>query len=309
MGLCTALLALFGVVGFLLLTDLARATFPGKNGLIAFVRPTGKGQGLFVVDPVKRRQYRVRRLFSAVWPVWAPNGQSLSISSFSNILSSNLYVMRVRKRRGKLVGKRAKQITPQTPNSTSTSDGDSTWHRSGKKIAFVRSLFSSSSPSKDVIAVVGRNGGKVRNLYSCINICDAPDWSANGKKIAFTDGPSGSIDIYVVNSKGGNLRKVTSNPGAESRPSWSPNGKRIVFSRDGDLYLMKSNGKSEKRLTRGKKVDSGPVWSPDGLMIAFERKRKSGAKSVIYVMSSNGRNIKRMSRGIGSQPDWQRLKK
>lgn len=288
----------------LVAADIAQATFPGRNGLIAFARSSGKGQGMYAVDPVKRKQYRLRKLYTPVTPTWAPNGKSIAFADFASILTPNLDLMKLKRRRGKLIGKRAKQLTPRTPNSTSSGDFNPTWHRSGKKIAFTRSLASSSGAGGYVIAVVGRKGGAGTTLYSCAGSCAEPDWSPNGKSIALIDVLGGVADIFVIDSKGQNARRVTNTPAAESHPSWSPSSKRIVFSRDGDIFAIKANGTGEKQLTRGKRKDTDPVWSPNGRMIAFQRSR--AAKGAIMTMRANGRGVKKISRGTAFDPAWQR---
>ena len=66
---------------------------------------------------------------------------------------------------------------------------------------------------------------------------DNPDWSPDGKKIAFEAG-NGYSDIFVMNADGTGQTNLTNNPAANDAddPYWSPDGKRIVFASGVDDY-------------------------------------------------------------------------
>jgi tricorn protease-like protein len=107
-----------------------------------------------------------------------------------------------------------------------------------------------------------------------------PDWSPDGRKIAFTSNrdatPGNPGDIYVMNADGsGEPVRLTSAPGLDDRAAWSPNGRKIAFesSRDGnrEIYEMNADGTDQQRLTFNDVVDANPAWSPNGQEIAFHR--------------------------------------
>ena len=65
---------------------------------------------------------------------------------------------------------------------------------------------------------------------------DDPDWSPDGKKIAFTRHPeagphldSYTAEMYVLNLKTGTEEKLTENLEEERSPAWSPDGRRIAY--------------------------------------------------------------------------------
>lgn len=283
----------------------AQATFSGRNGKIVYVRDMKRG--LYTVDPETKRKSKLKKLFAASFPTWAPNGRQIAFASFASTLTGNLYLMKV-KGKTKPRGKRIKELTPRTPNSASSTDAYPTWSKNGKQIAFVRVLpFGDPAAGSSVIAIIGRGGGQVQTRFTCLSSCAAPNWSPDGKQIAFIDSQAGNTDIYVVDASGGNVRQVTNDPAVESDPNWSPNGKRIAFAKDGDIFAIEASSGGVKHLTKGKSVDGKPVWSPDGRQIAF--KRSKGTKGDIYAMRANGRGARRLTRGGASWPDWQRVKR
>ena len=105
---------------------------------------------------------------------------------------------------------------------------------------------------------------------------DAPAWSPDGERIAFTSIRRSAPQVWIVNADGSDLHEV---PGATGfRPVWSPDGQRLAFSVDAtdeqgcpfrDLYTVNADGSELALLTR--RADN-PDWSIRG-EIAFERER------------------------------------
>jgi Tol biopolymer transport system component len=59
-----------------------------------------------------------------------------------------------------------------------------------------------------------------------------PDWSPDGKTIAFQSYRSGTFHIWAMNPDGSNVRELTSGYYDDREPQFSPDGKQIVFSSD-----------------------------------------------------------------------------
>jgi TolB protein len=49
-----------------------------------------------------------------------------------------------------------------------------------------------------------------------------PNWSSDGRRIAFTNESSGRSAIYVVGSNGKGLKKLTHSHFSEYDPAWAP---------------------------------------------------------------------------------------
>jgi Tol biopolymer transport system component len=159
-----------------------------------------------------------------------------------------------------------------------------------------------------------------------------PDWSADGKKIAFTaiDREFAAFHIAVVNADGTGRRAIDP-PRVPLRddfqPTWSPDGTKIAFVREvpegpfldrREIFVMTADGQDATRLSfrdpaAGDLAAFEPAWSPDGSRIAFTRTVPSPSLITaddIFVMNADGTNVTRLTHNdtsIGqtnSSPSW-----
>jgi Tol biopolymer transport system component len=172
-------------------------------------------------------------------------------------------------------------------------------------------------------------------------IHDAPDWSPNGRWIAFTriwrgsflDGPH--VDghpnaIFRIRPSGRdreNLSRAVCHPvtcDGDILPSWSPSGRWIAFTRlyptdrwekRAGVSLIRLDGSGYRQVTppRLGYRDIGPSWSPDGKRLAFVRNIDSACgcphadDHAIFIVRLNGSHLRRITpwNVQGSlNPDW-----
>jgi Tol biopolymer transport system component/DNA-binding winged helix-turn-helix (wHTH) protein len=105
-----------------------------------------------------------------------------------------------------------------------------------------------------------------------------PDYSPDGKRLAFTSNRSGDEEIWIANADGSNPEQVTSMKGPLcANPRWSPDGSTILFNsrREGsaDLYLLTPNTGEIRRITDDPAEEVEPRWSRDGRSIYFGSNR------------------------------------
>jgi Tol biopolymer transport system component len=115
----------------------------------------------------------------------------------------------------------------------------------------------------------------------------APDWSPDGKQIAFTSSRGGSLDgIYAIDLESCAVRGVE--PGGE--PSWSPDGAEIVLERmlsepgPTRIYVVDVASSKSRLLARNghpRSSDHWPDWSSAG-RIAFVRLIRGNPGSAGY---------------------------
>jgi dipeptidyl aminopeptidase/acylaminoacyl peptidase len=56
-----------------------------------------------------------------------------------------------------------------------------------------------------------------------------PQWSPDGKTIAFLSGREGATEVYVMPAQGGNAKKITSLSTGADNEKWSPDGRWVAF--------------------------------------------------------------------------------
>jgi Tol biopolymer transport system component len=147
-----------------------------------------------------------------------------------------------------------------------------------------------SDPNLFTIDVTDFEKSQLANLRG---IDWTPEWSPDGKRIAFSSNDSGEFEIYVINADGsGEVKQLTvDSPGKTMHPSWSPNGDQIAYeskSRESwDIWVMNADGSNARNLTADSDANYGnPAWSPDGKQIALSSDQ--AGKFEIFVMNANG---------------------
>jgi TolB protein len=169
------------------------------------------------------------------------------------------------------------------------------------------------------IAFVSTGSGK-KEIYTCdfdgynptrITFNDAitlfPDWSSDGKWMAYTSYLAGKPDIYIKSLSGG-AGAVIAQEGINITPAWVP-GKfelaaTLSFAGDQDIYLLTGSGKIIKRLTDKRGSDVSPAWSPDGSRIAFVSNRSGSPQ--IYIKELRTDKVSRLTfeGSYNTQPNW-----
>jgi TolB protein len=90
-----------------------------------------------------------------------------------------------------------------------------------------------------------------------------PDWSPDGKLIAFTTLTGAGFQICVVEAKGGNATVLVEG----EDPSWAPNSRTLIYSRRAGgrqvLSLLDVPTKQVKDIPRisGSSSQSQPSWA------------------------------------------------
>ena len=133
----------------------------------------------------------------------------------------------------------------------------------------------------------------------------APQFSPDGRKIAFTSDRSGNLEIWVSDSDGSNSFQLTSFGGpAVTTPRWSPDGGRIAFDSDAageyDIWVIGANGGKAQRMTWHPANDGNPSWSRDGQWIYFDSARTG--EQQVWKIPANGGEAVQVTRDGGFAP-------
>ena len=237
----------------------AEATFPGKNGRIVFERDLVLSSHIFTINPDGSGLEMIStRLFGGD-PAWSPDGKKIAFSGRTSGLQRrshyDIYVVNAN-------GSSLKRIT-ESP----TYDFNPSFSPDGKKIAFDR--YGEKGPNtvcrQSCIYTIRVDGTGLKRLTGSKAIAEDPDWSPNGKKIAYVsyDGRHDS-EISTINASGGTPFKVTNNDTHDSSPSYSPDGTKIAYASydglDSEIYTINATGGTPVQVTYAPTDDWAPDW-------------------------------------------------
>lgn len=102
-------------------------------------------------------------------------------------------------------------------------------------------------------------------------------YSADGKKIVYSSGNAGDVQIWIMDADGKNAKQLTTAKNCyNGGPFLSPDGTKVIFRSDRkekdrlQLYVIDADGKNEKALTDNDKwVYWAPYWYKDGKHIIY----------------------------------------
>jgi Tol biopolymer transport system component/predicted Ser/Thr protein kinase len=217
-------------------------------------------------------------------PVWTRDGSQILYSS-GNWWTSGRVVRRIA-----LSGPKGSSGYPTVQESF----GEDAWElaisATSRRLVYHRGYSDSNIYRIELRGKDGRVGAPER-LIASTRVEKIPEYSPDGKTIAFTSTRSGSQEIWLCNADGSNQRQLTFMGGPlVSCSRWSPDGKTLVFDsrKEGssDLYLISSEGGSPRRLTSDPGYEGQPRWSGDGKWIYFKSDRSERAE--VYRMPAGG---------------------
>jgi Tol biopolymer transport system component/subtilisin family serine protease len=206
-----------------------------------------------------------------------------------------------------------------------------------------RIVFAGAQIQGNDIYVMNEDGTGEVNLSNTNSFASTPEWSPDGKKIAFAQWGY----IHVMNEDGSNQKRVTTTSPIESDPDWSRDGRKILFNasgticmvnvdgsnqvsipgtigyharwspdatrilylqsageNNGQLWLMNLDGTNKTQLTSLLGTQMTPRYSPDGKKIVFSN-WLSNLASDIYVMNADGSGLIRLTTGSNDKyPVW-----
>jgi eukaryotic-like serine/threonine-protein kinase len=143
-------------------------------------------------------------------------------------------------------------------------------------------VFSSDRTSRYQLWIMNSNGTEQKQLTNLDDGACQPNWSPDGRKIAFISPCSDkqlsykNSMIYVYTMEDGSIEEMPKTQIGDYNPAWSPDGNRMAFSsyRNGvsHIFLYSYLTDTLEELSDTHFPDMQPVWHPDGKQIAVIRK-------------------------------------
>ena len=148
------------------------------------------------------------------------------------------------------------------------------------------------------IFTVPTDKGDIRNLTHSPAVADRdPQWSPDGKSIAYFSDESGEYDLAIRDQNGmGPVRHISlgAPPSFFYTPAWSPDSKKIAYSdKRLQLWYVDLDNPAPKTIDSDYFGGFGPTqlnqtWSPDSKWIAYTKQLASGQHAVfVYSLEQN----------------------
>ena len=152
-----------------------------------------------------------------------------------------------------------------------------------------------SSQGKYFLKVADIDGRNDSVLFSSLEPLMSPDWSSDGRSLAYVSFEEGTSRIFIQELYTGKRKALKLEKGINSSPNWSPTDRYLsaVLSKGNnpDIYLYEVKKNSWKQLTDHFGIDTEPDWSPDGKKIMFTSNRSGSPQ--IYEITISSQKIRR----------------
>ncbi len=161
------------------------------------------------------------------------------------------------------------------------------------RLAYVKveSMPNNSRHKRYSLMVSDVDGHNAKPLLSSTQPIMSPDWSADGRFIAYVSFETKLPQIFTSNVATGKRRLISSFSGINGAPSFSPDGRFLAAALsmgnvNPNIYTIDLANGQLKRLTNDAAINTEPSWAPDGQSILFTSDR--GGAPQIYSVDLSG---------------------
>jgi Tol biopolymer transport system component len=149
--------------------------------------------------------------------------------------------------------------------------------RQGNRLAYTRHLLDNNIWRLELHGPNGKAGSPIPVIAST-RTDENPQYSPDGKRIAFISTRSGSHEVWVSASDGSDAVQLTSmRAPITGSPRWCPDGERIAFDSNAEgrfaVYVISASGGRPRRMTNSSADDALPSYSRNGRWIYFASNR------------------------------------
>jgi len=178
---------------------------------------------------------------------------------------------------------------------------------SGDRVAYARA--GTTSGSRDIWVYSIPQASATRITHDSANAVD-PSWSPDGKRLVFSQGGSGVVDLFVAAADASESpARIIERPGDQYQPSFARDGRSVLFtevtagSRGNILRVSLDSAGAVLPVVATAYDESAPALSPDGRWLAYHS--DESGQYEIYVRAYPGPGPKAViSSGGGREPVW-----
>lgn len=225
-----------------LLRDAYAPSWSPDGSRLAFVSRRSGDEEIYVARADGTAVKRLTRLPGPdLGPAWSSDGRRLAWSRNAEIWTMS----------ASGTGKRrlVARSKPWHEHYSPAWHGSAIVYSSTRVSAFNTELF--RAPAKRLTFTKGSDG--------VLGDDSMPDFSPDGRRIAFTSNRDEQGEIYVMNADGSGQKRLTRRAGDDWAPDVSPDGERIAFTQlPGTIWTMNADGTRLRKLTAGTDAD----WRP-----------------------------------------------
>lgn len=151
-------------------------------------------------------------------------------------------------------------------------------------------------------------------LMARVGRCGSPQFSPDGKTLAFISNMSGVPQVWTVPVEGGWPRQITAFDDAVDSIAWSPTSDWLAISvapgggMNSQIYFAHSDGTGLKRSTPGGKENNWLLgWAHDGSALMMSSNQRDGASMDSYLINADGKmKLVTENPGVGTMDDLSR---
>jgi Tol biopolymer transport system component len=296
------------LIATLAIAPAASATYPDRNGLIAFQADTGSGSQIYTVRPNGHDLRQITRVDGeAGQSDWAPDGRRI-VFELGTAEAASIAIMNAD-------GSDLTNLTGSGLPGQFSFAGQPSFTPDGQRIVFERYI---PDTNDDAIWSMNVDGSDQRRITSGPGGVTDPNVSPNGKTLSFVgfNGEDLGQALFTADIDGNHLHQLTPFTfDVAIKQDWAPDGEHIVFTDNADNFdepaniaTIRPDGTDLRYLTHYQSPDLRAYtgsYSPDGQWIIF--RLEDHGSFVLFRMRPDGSELHAILRLSSFRPrgiDW-----
>ena len=268
------------------------ATFPARNGRIAFQVDKGSGYEIYTIKPNGTGLRRLTHVKGdATAADWSPNGSRIAFS-LDRPNECRVAIMSAD-------GSDRRVLPSKTPGGC---EGDPSFTPDGSRLLYERF----DPPHDDAIWSMNLDGTDRQRITAPDVGGPDPNVSPNGRKVSFLHSKAKDVNaLFTASLDGSNVFRVTPFLGVGFKQDWAPDGRHMVITthvdspKSANVATVRPDGSQLRMLTDykgGEKAALVGSYSPNGRWIVFRFENSKREKFRLLKMHPDGSHRKLIRR-------------